>query len=95
MADKSKMDLCAEAFESWITAGSIAGSVNVVEMYLEKAVAELAKAIKKSESDGDYAVPMESLALALEQVKTAAAESNAKCRDINEARLEEYRAVCV
>jgi hypothetical protein len=94
MTAKSDLELANSAFNSWITAGSITGNVNVVQWYLDKATAELTQAIEKSDVDGDHAESLNSLALALEQVKISAAAVNTECQRINEDRLTEYKKIC-
>lgn len=94
MTAKSHLDLANSAFNSWTTAGSITGNVNVVQWYLDKATAELAQAIEKSDVDGDHTASLKTLAEALEKVRNAAVTVNADCERINEARLDEYRNIC-
>lgn len=94
MVAESNLDRANAAFNSWMTAGSITGNVNVVQWYLDKATAELAQAIKKSAAEGDHNESLQTLAAALEQVKNSAILVNADCQRINEDRLEEYRKIC-
>lgn len=91
---KSNMDAKNDAFNAWTTAGSIRGNVNVVQWYLDKSVTELAQAIEKSGAEGDHAESLKKLSEALEQVRNTAVIVNADCERINEARLDEYRAIC-
>jgi hypothetical protein len=87
------IDTANAAFNSWMTAGSIAGNVNVAQWYLEKATTELSQAIEKSGMYSDHTETLQILAAALDQVKNSAVIVNADCQRITEDRLEEYRKV--
>lgn len=87
------VDAANSAFNSWMTAGAIAGNVNVAHWYLEKATAELSQAIEKSGIYSDHIESLQILAEALEQVKSSTAIVNTDCQRITEDRLEEYRKV--
>jgi hypothetical protein len=90
----SNLDQAAASFESWMTAGSIRGNVDVVKFYLNKATEEIALAIRKNDADGAHLDNLKALAASLEQVKETSVAVSEEWIGISDDRLADYKVIC-
>lgn len=81
------------AYNSWMTAGSTRGHVDVVKWYLDKAISELAQAIEKNHGD-TVQENLKPLASSLAQVKKTAESVSEEWVTIIDERLKDYRKIC-